>query len=59
MSTFDLQDSFRSTDLSDFNDSFLEETNRVSNIDSSYREGINKKFYNSSSNLSYVFPRKN
>ena len=58
MDSLDFANSFQSTDLSDINDSFLEETNRLSNISSSYRDCINDKFYKSSTNLSYVFPRK-
>lgn len=49
--------SIAETSLSEFSNSFLQETDRISQIDDSLRGDIDRKFRNSTSNTHYVFPR--
>jgi hypothetical protein len=50
--------SAHSTVLSEYDNTFLQETDRISEIDSAIRYDIEKKYRKSKTNSSYVFPRK-
>mmetsp|Transcript_7387 Transcript_7387/g.13754 ORF Transcript_7387/g.13754 Transcript_7387/m.13754 type:complete len:253 (+) Transcript_7387:38-796(+) len=49
--------SMADSSLSEYSNSFLQETDRISQIDDSLRGDIDRKYRNSTSNTNYVFPR--
>jgi hypothetical protein len=51
------QQSLAESSLSEYSNSFLQETDRISQIDDSLRGDIDRKYRSSASNCHYVFPR--